>query len=71
MDDPYDRAHQLALQKMKKDQSLEGENKFRPNSFHPNVFNKDIKIYGEDVELKEVIINFILENSKINKIQYF
>jgi hypothetical protein len=34
---------------MKNNQSLEGENKFRPNSFHPNVFNKDIKIYGEDV----------------------
>ena len=49
MDDPYDRAHQLAVEKMKKDKSLEGEAKFRPNSFHHTVFNKDIKIYGEDV----------------------
>ena len=37
---------------MKKDKSLQGENKFKPNSFHPNTFNKDIKVYGEDVELK-------------------
>lgn len=41
---------------MKKDKALEGENKFKPNSFHPNTFNKDIKVFGEDVELKAVII---------------
>lgn len=39
---------------MKRDKSLEAEAKFKPNSFHPNKFNKDIKVYGEDVELKEV-----------------
>lgn len=54
IDDPYDRAHQFQLEQMKKDKALEGENKFRPNSFHPNTFNKDIKVFGEDVELKEV-----------------
>lgn len=46
---------------MKKDKSLEGENKFKPNSFHPSTFNKDIKIYGEDVELKPVLYAFNLE----------
>lgn len=41
---------------MKKDKSLEAEAKFRPNSFHTNLFNKNSKVFGEDVELKAVII---------------
>lgn len=33
MDDPYDRAHQLEVEKHKKDKALEGEQAFRPNCF--------------------------------------
>ena len=55
---------------MKKDKSLEGEAKFRPNSFHHTVFNNDKKIYGEDVELKHVNLFLAIESAQGNKIQY-
>ena len=34
---------------MKKDKALEGESSFKPNCFVSKPFNKDIKVYGEDV----------------------
>ena len=54
MDDPYDRAHQFEVEKAKKDKALEGKQVFKPNCFTTKDFNKDKKIYGEDVELKHV-----------------
>jgi transposase-like protein len=41
---------------MKKNKSLEGEQKFKPNSFHSNVLNKNSKVYGSDVTLKAVYL---------------
>jgi len=65
LDDPYNRAHELELEKRKKDKVLEGEAKFKPSSVHSNTFHRDKDVYGEDVVLKAV--NFRIFRKHRNK----
>jgi hypothetical protein len=49
MGDPYGREKRLEVERNKKNKSLEGEQKFKPNNFCSNIFNKNSKVYGTDV----------------------
>lgn len=49
MNDPYDRAHKLELDRNKRNKSMEGEAKFKPNSFSPKLLSNNKSVYGEDV----------------------
>ena len=70
MDDPFDRAHQMKLEEQRRNKSMEGEQSFKPNCFTPKVFNTSQKVLAEDVELKKVTDDKILERSQANKIQH-
>ena len=54
MSDPYDRAHNMEIELMKRNKSKQAEQAFKPNSFIPKVFNSNRLIYQNDDSLKAV-----------------
>jgi hypothetical protein len=64
MEDPYERAHQMEVENMKKEKSKEKEAAFKLNGHPYDTFEKDKSVYGVDAYLKEVKFDLFRKNQK-------